>query len=156
MLARLILWKGDLTSPSAWLEEALSISRQLNDRSAEAYTISTYGNFAYWQGNYPRAIAYHEEAIKLNEEIGDHYQSLWAKVHLAYAVLRQGDIQKARALFADNIQSTQKANLTIALVYTVEGVASLYANQAHSRARRPTLCLGRRYARRDWRSSSTY
>src|SRR5262249_52092216 len=44
---------------------------------------------------------------------------------------RQGDIQKARALFADNIQSTQKANLTIALVYTVEGVASLYANQAH-------------------------
>jgi tetratricopeptide (TPR) repeat protein len=131
MLARLTFWNGDLTSPSAWLEEALSISRQLNDRSAEAYAISTYGNFAYWQGNYPQAIAYHEEAIKLNEKIGDHYQTLWAKVNMAYAVFRQGDIQKARALFADNIQSTQKANLTIAFVYTVEGIASLYVKQAH-------------------------
>jgi tetratricopeptide (TPR) repeat protein len=130
MLARLTYWMGDLTSPSAWLEEALSISRQLNDRSAEAYAISTYGNFAYWQGNYPQAIAYQEEAIRLNEKIGDHYQNLWAKVNLAYAVLRQGDIQKARALFADNIQSTQKANLTIALVYTVEGLASLDVNQS--------------------------
>jgi tetratricopeptide (TPR) repeat protein len=131
MLARLTFWNGDLTSPSAWLEEALSISRQLNDRSAEAYTISTYGNFAYWQGNYPQAIEYHEEAIKLNEKIGDHYQALWAKANMAYAVFRQGDIQKARALFADNIQSTQKANLTIAFVYTVEGIASLYVKQAY-------------------------
>ncbi len=130
MLARLTFWNGDLTSPSAWLEEALLISRQLNDRSAEAYAISTYGNFAYWQGNYPQAIAYHEEAIRLNEKIGDHYQNLWANVNMAHAVLRQGDIQKAGALFADNIQSTQKANLTIALVYTIEGVASLYANQS--------------------------
>jgi len=130
MLARLTFWNGDLTSPSAWLEEALSISRQLHDRSAQAYTVSTYGNFAYWQGNYPQAIAYHEEAIKLNEKIGDHYQSLWAKVNMAYAVLRQGDIQKARALFGDNIQGTQKANLTIALVYTVEGLASLHVDQS--------------------------
>jgi tetratricopeptide (TPR) repeat protein len=130
MLARLTYWTGDLTSPSAWLEEALSVSRQLNDRSAEAYAISTYGNFAYWQGNYPQAITYQEEAIRLNEKIGDHYQNLWAKVNMAYAVLRQGDIQKAGALFADNIQSTQKANLTIALVYTVEGLASLYVNQS--------------------------
>src|SRR6185436_2599778 len=131
MLARLTLWNGDLTSPSAWLEEALSISRQLNDRSAEAYTVSTYGNFAYWQGNYPQAIAYHEEAIRLNEKIGDHYQNLWANVNMAQAILREGDIQKARALFADNIHSTQKANLTIALVYTIEGLASLHASQAH-------------------------
>jgi predicted ATPase/class 3 adenylate cyclase len=130
MLARLTLWNGDLTSPAAWLEEALSISRQLNDRSGESYAISTYGNFAYCQGNYPQAIAYHEEAIRLNEKIGDHYQNLWAKVNMAYAVLRQGDLQKARALFADNIQSTQKANLTIALVYTVEGLASLSVNQS--------------------------
>src|SRR6185503_16232359 len=66
----------------------------------------------------------------LNEKIGDHYQNLWAKVNMAYAVLRQGDIQKARALFGDNIQGTQKANLTIALVYTVEGLASLYVDQS--------------------------
>jgi hypothetical protein len=39
---------GDFTSPSLWLEEALSIARQLGDQGGEIYTISTYGEFSYW------------------------------------------------------------------------------------------------------------
>ena len=39
------------------------------------------------------------------------------------------DIQTARVLFADSIQNTQKASLTVASVYAIEGLASLYVNQ---------------------------
>jgi predicted ATPase/class 3 adenylate cyclase len=129
-LSRLMFWTGDFISPIVWLEEALSIARQLGNQTSELDVIHTYGDLSYWQGNYPQAITHFENLIQLSEKIGDHYQNLWAKVNMAYAVLRQGDIQKARALFADNIQSTHKANLTIALVYTVEGLASLYVNQS--------------------------
>jgi tetratricopeptide (TPR) repeat protein len=125
-----MFWTGDFISPIVWLEEALSIARQLGNQTSELDVIHTYGDLSYWQGNYPQAITHFENLIQLSEKIGDHYQNLWAKVNMAYAVLRQGDIQKARALFADNIQSTHKANLTIALVYTVEGLASLYVNQS--------------------------
>ncbi len=128
-LSRLVFWMGDFTSPIMWLEEALSLARQLGDQAGEIYVIATYGDLTYWQGNYPQAIGYFENVIQLSEKVGDHYQSLWAQVKMAYAMLRQGNIQKAHTLFADSIQNTQKANMTIALIYAVEGVASLNVNQ---------------------------
>jgi len=130
MLSRLTYWKGDLTSPSAWLEEALSISRQLGDQAREAEILSAFGILTYWQGDYGKANTYYEEAILLSEKIGDHYQNLWAEVHMSYAILRQGDFQQARAMFENSIRRTQKADLIIALVFAVEGLASLNVNQA--------------------------
>jgi len=112
-----------------WLEEALSLARQLGDQAGEIYVIATYGDLTYWQRDYPQAIAYFENVIQFSEKVGDHYQSLWAQVKMAYAMLRQGNIQKAHTLFADSIQNTQKANMTIALIYAMEGVASLHVNQ---------------------------
>ncbi len=94
-LAQLTIRAGDFSSPSQWLEEALSISRQL----------------------------------VLNEKTGNHYVTLWAHVFMAYAILRQGDIQQARQMFAKGIRRTQKADLMIALVFAVEGLASLNTNQ---------------------------
>ena len=128
-LARLTIWSGDFSSPAPWLEEALSISRQLGDQFNEAQALSMYGNLAYWRGNYQQALAYYEERIMLCEKIGDHYQNLWSHVFMAYAFLGQGDIQRAREMFQDSIRSTQKADLMIALVFAVEGIASLYVNQ---------------------------
>jgi predicted ATPase/class 3 adenylate cyclase/Tfp pilus assembly protein PilF len=128
-LARRTIWMGDVSLPAPWLEEALSISRQLGDQTREAEILIAFGHLAYWQGDYRRANAYFEEAILLSEKIGEHYQNLWAHVHMAYAVLQQGDIQRAREMFEDNIRSTQKAGSMIAIVNTVEGVASLYVNQ---------------------------
>ena len=129
ILSRLTIWNGDFTSPSAWLEEARSISRQLEDRMGEAYTVAMHGTLSYWQGNYPQAISYLEEASLLSEKSADHYQNLWVQVDIAYAFLRQGNIQQAGALFADSIRNTHKAGLTIALIFAIEGIASFYVNQ---------------------------
>jgi non-specific serine/threonine protein kinase len=130
-LARLTLWMGDFSSPAAWLEEALSISRQLGDQASEDEILATFGILAYWQADYGRARAYYEESLILCEKVGDQFQSLWAHVFMAYAVLRQGDIHQAHEMFADGIRSAQKAGLTIALVFAVEGLASLNINQGN-------------------------
>jgi predicted ATPase/class 3 adenylate cyclase len=128
-LSRLTFWNGDFDSPVAWLEEALLISRQIDDRIGEAYALTTYGVLVYWQGDYPQAITHFEEAIRLSEKFGNHYQKLWAHVNMAYAVLQLGDFERACNLFQDSVQYTQKAGLMIALVFAVEGLASLYVNQ---------------------------
>jgi predicted ATPase len=146
-LARLTSWSGDFNSPSAWLEEALSISRQLNDRIGETDTILSYGVFAYWQGDYQRAIAYYQEATVLSEKNGNHFHNLWTQVHMAYAILRQGDIQQARKLFEDGIQRAQKADSMIALVFAVEGLASL--NLQHGKAERAAQLFAWADAMRD-------
>ena len=116
-------------SPIVWLEEALSIARQLGNQTSEMDVIHTYGDLSYWQGNYPQAITHFENLIQLSEKIGDHYQSLWAHVKMAYAVLREGEIQQAHEMFRESIHRTRKADLMIATVYTIEGLASLNVNQ---------------------------
>jgi hypothetical protein len=62
-------------------------------------------------------------------EHGYHYQNLWAQIYMAYTILRQGDIEKARELFENGIRGMQQAGLVIGLVFAVEGIASLYVNQ---------------------------
>ncbi|HEU0295893.1 MAG TPA: tetratricopeptide repeat protein [Anaerolineales bacterium] len=128
-LSRLMFWTGDFISPIVWLEEALSIARQLGNQTSEMDVIHTYGDLSYWQGNYPQAITHFENLIQLSEKIGDHYIILWAHVKMAYAVLREGKIQQAHEIFRESIHRAQKADLIIALVFAVEGLASLQVNQ---------------------------
>ena len=57
-LARLTVWRWDFSSPAPWLEEAISISRQLGDQSSEEEPLMLFGILAYWQGDYGQANAY--------------------------------------------------------------------------------------------------
>jgi tetratricopeptide (TPR) repeat protein len=114
------------------LEEALAISRELGDQIREDEALITYGTLAYWQGDYPRAKALYEEGIVLGEKIGYYYQNLWAQIYMAYTILRQGDLQTAREIFADGIREMRKADLVIGLVFALEGLASLYAQHGQS------------------------
>lgn len=128
-LARETMWMGDFSSPVPWLDEALSISRQLGDKPDEAMTLTGIGILAYWKGDYGRANEFYEEAIILSEKIGFRTWNLFIHVHLAYVILRQGEIQRAFSLFEDSIRNTQKAGFMIALIYAMEGLASLNVNQ---------------------------
>jgi predicted ATPase/class 3 adenylate cyclase len=131
-LSQITIWSGDFSSSAPWLEEALSISRQLGNQTIEGNALQDSGYLAYCQGNYQQAISYYREAILLAEKSGDHFQYLWAHVRMAHAVLRRGEIQQAREMFEKSIRDTQKADLLIALVFAVEGLASLNINQAQS------------------------
>lgn len=129
VLARSTLWMRDFSSPVPWLEEAITISRQLGDQKIEGNALLKFGFLAYWQNDYRQAIEYYEQANLLAEKIGNGFLYRWIHIHMAYAVLRQGDIQRAREIFKTSIRDTQKADLLIGLVYALEGMASLNINQ---------------------------
>ncbi len=56
-------------------------------------------------------------------------QTLWARVNIVYAILRQGDIQQVREKCEDSLQRMQKADSIIGMIYAIEGFASLYVDQ---------------------------
>ena len=128
-LALAAILSGDFSSPSAWLDESLSISRQLGDQKNELYVLNTFGLLAHWRGDHQEAIIRFRESLQLNEKFGYPYEKLWTYVHIGYALLRQGDILKAKESFALGIQQSQKANIVDALIYAIEGQASLHVNQ---------------------------
>jgi len=131
-LARLSIWRGDFSSPAAWLDEALSMARQVSDQATEQFILLVYGVLMYWQGNYRQSHAYYKEVIQLSERLGNHFTGLWAHVHMAYMLLQQGAIGQARELFEECIQRAYKADWKMNLVFAVEGIASLNVNQGQS------------------------
>ena len=130
-LARVSIWYQDFSAPGPLLEEAQSISRQLG-KSSQADVVITRGTLAYWQGNYQQASSYFEEGIRLDEEIGNQFYTLWTRAHIAYCILRQGEVERARTLFVESLQNMQRANLKIGQVYVLEGLASLHTNDGQS------------------------
>jgi predicted ATPase/class 3 adenylate cyclase len=120
--------RGDFSLPLQWLEEARGLYRQLGDQGGEASVLEYHGTLAFWTGDYQQAFSYYEQSIVLNEEIGD-YNNDWARVNMAYTRLRQGNLAEAIDIFELCIQHFQKANTVIGLVYTLEGLASLYVIQ---------------------------
>lgn len=129
LLARLTMWKGDFSSPAPWLQEARLILLEIGDQTTQEERLNTSGNLAYWQQDYGRARECYLETLKLSERLGDQYQNLWARVFMAYAILRQGDISSAHESFLDCIRRAQKADSKIVLVYAIEGVASLHVQE---------------------------
>jgi hypothetical protein len=54
----------------------------------------------------------------------------WFNVHMAYTKLRQGQIAHAIDWFILSAKGFEKASNIIGIVYTVEGLASLYVSEA--------------------------
>ena len=128
-LAQRTIWGGDFSTPVAWLEEALRLSNELGDLAGEASVLQIYGVLAYWQGDYSQACTYSEKAIELGEITGNYIYVLWAYAFLAYATMRLGNFQKAKELFKICVRNCQKRQDLLGLVFSIEGLASLYLLQ---------------------------
>jgi tetratricopeptide (TPR) repeat protein len=129
-LALRAIWGENFSSPGPWLEEAMAIYRQLGNQIGEAGVLAIYGLLAYWSGNYQKAVEYFEEAIALDERSSNFtMDALWSRVHMAYAILRQDNIPKAKELFELSAKEFLKASNMIGFVYAAEGLASLCVSQ---------------------------
>jgi tetratricopeptide (TPR) repeat protein len=126
-LAHRTVWGGDYSLPERWLQEAQTIYRQLGDPSGEAWVWQKIGTLAYWQGDYQQSCTCYEESIRLGEISGNYTNNLWARTNLAYALLRSGNLPKAKELFGLSARRFQKATNLIGLAFVMEGMASLYA-----------------------------
>jgi tetratricopeptide (TPR) repeat protein len=120
------LWAGEFSSAAQELDEAFEIYRQTGSRSGQAEILGYYGNLASSQGRYQQACDYYDESIALSEKINFKMSSLWARANKAYAILHQGDVQRARIEFESILQRMQQAGLVIGMIYAIEGFASLH------------------------------
>jgi tetratricopeptide (TPR) repeat protein len=129
-LANQMIWEGDFSSPIPLLEEARMIYRQLGSQFGEAFVLEDYGRLAFWQGDYQQAFAYYEEALTLAEKFGAYNFSVWIRGKLAYILLRQGNLVRAKEIFELCSIEFQNANNMGGLVFVIEGFASLHVNQS--------------------------
>ena len=131
-LAQQTIWAGDLSPYVAgWLEEARLIFDHLGSKSGKSFALEQFGMLSFWRGDYEQARTFIEESITLHEQSGPSLDELWLHVRLAYVILHQGETAQAQSMFKNIIRQFLEKNNVIGFVYAIEGIASLYVNQAH-------------------------
>jgi len=79
------------------------------------------------QGRYEEAKTLLEEVLISSEQTGNIMAHLWAKVRLGYVAFHSGSLSEARQILAEATLNFAKDNYTIGAVFSMEGLASLYA-----------------------------
>jgi predicted ATPase/Tfp pilus assembly protein PilF len=90
--------QGEYKRASVLIEEAVSIRRELGDRSKLAEAIKNLGNVASERGDHQAAREAFEESLQLKREIGDERGVAAAQNNLGVLCILQGELDRASEL----------------------------------------------------------
>ena len=107
------------------LEEALEMSRRLNDQRGIAFALNNLGWVENSEKNYDVARHFHESSLPLLREMGDKWSAARALLGLTRVAWYQGDIASARAYSIENLIILRDLGSVWELVYVLEHFAWL-------------------------------
>jgi len=121
-----LILNGDIEAAQKHLDESRALFQQLNPRWAEAKFLPAYGQIALLQSDFEKARACFQEQAKICAEFGNRLDYLWARVHLGYVALREGNFNEAYRNFAETAYNFQNDHNIEGVIFTLEGMAGLY------------------------------
>jgi predicted ATPase/Tfp pilus assembly protein PilF len=129
-LGRMAMYQGHFTLARTRLEESLEIQLPLGS-PGYITTLLQLSILGMHEGKLAEARAYGEELNAMSKQFAltMAVSKLWSLPNWGYIALREGNLEQAREMFNLAIQSFQKADRFIGIVYSIEGVASLYVKQ---------------------------
>jgi tetratricopeptide (TPR) repeat protein len=127
-LAQLMIDKVEFSSLEPLLQEALMIYRQLGSQVGQAWILLFYGRLTVWSGDFQKAYDYFEQSIWLYENVGVSWSS-WSRLFMAYALLQQGELARARETLEVTLRQVQKGNIVSGIIYAIEAFAILHEKQ---------------------------
>jgi predicted ATPase len=128
---------GDVDSARLWVEEALSIHRELGDPRGIAESLLILGSTH--EGDWVRAREFWEESVQLFSELGDRHYTMFATRLLAWSYSELGDPTRALALHEENLREAQAAGDEHMEAQSLEALAHLSVAQGRPLAAFPML-----------------
>lgn len=125
-LGRIEMLNGEFEVAPKRLEEAISLSRQMNRKSLPFSVLDAAGRIALLQGSYEQAHLYLQDGLEHADKTGERMMALWFRAHLGYVTLKQGDPMGTRAHFTKCVNEFLEDQVEIGVVFALEGMASLY------------------------------
>lgn len=77
-------------------------------------------------GEYEQAHTLLQQALVHAEKLGNRFDYMWAQARFGYLALHQGNIRKARQVFAETAEEFRNNKVTSGVVFTLEGMAQLF------------------------------
>jgi predicted ATPase/DNA-binding XRE family transcriptional regulator len=119
-----LLLDGQLDTAQKYLDESKSLFEKLNPRFIDSL-LRSFGQIALMRGDYEQARRYFQQEAEINK-LSSRMGYLWAMVRLGFAELLAGNIVEARRIFTEVARSFQNDGNQIGVVFTLEGMSSLY------------------------------
>jgi non-specific serine/threonine protein kinase len=138
------------------LEEALNLSRNLDDKWGVALVLDGLGQLAYRQGDDERALNLGRESLALHRALGYRQGVATSLANLARATLRRGDLTAALELYREGVTLGRDLEVGATVAACLEGLGCVAAGRGHLRqalrlfgaaAAQPAASVGRRLAR---------
>ncbi|MDX1616801.1 MAG: tetratricopeptide repeat protein, partial [Candidatus Promineifilaceae bacterium] len=130
-LGRLVgLWQNQLELGQAFLEEALLIYREVDDKSGLAFVVRQLGNIAFSTGEHKEARSYFEESLALGRALEDDELMANAFNGFGLVAFSTDDLEGALSAFQQGLEYAKRSGdklqqvmlrLNIGLVYAEWG-----------------------------------
>jgi tetratricopeptide (TPR) repeat protein len=124
-LAATAYLQGDFKAARAYVEEALRISRELNDKSAIAASLNRLGDVARTEENYAAAEMHFQESVAILRKLGNRTALSNSVNNLAAVTFANGQYAKARELFGEALTLAQEFGDKIVISHALDGFAAL-------------------------------
>jgi predicted ATPase/class 3 adenylate cyclase/DNA-binding CsgD family transcriptional regulator len=142
--------QNDYDAATPYMEEALTISRELGDRRSVAQTLLRFGVIPHHQGSLDRAQAMLEESLALLRELDDPRGVATALQYLADLARDRGDFAAAASAYDESLALARQHENHHGIAYSLRGLGHLarsrgeYARASRLLAESLTLLKGLR------------
>jgi tetratricopeptide (TPR) repeat protein len=128
-LAFTLMELGNLREAKSFVEESLSIGKDLNDKFLIARAIVTAGELARSEDDYEAARQFYEEALEVCEQVDMKNLLAGSLINLGAVAYIQGDFKISRSYYEKGLKTCQEVGLKVLTILCLEGFAALAAKQ---------------------------
>jgi tetratricopeptide (TPR) repeat protein len=96
--------QGDFKAARTYLEQSLSISREVGNAYQETYTLINLSSAAGIQGEAPDAMQFAAQAHEMSLRISERSGEAWSHLYLGHAYALAQEFEKAQRAYEDSIR----------------------------------------------------
>ncbi len=118
-------WSGDSPRATAFYEEALALSRELNAQGwVQAHILNSLGEDARRRGDYAQALEHYRAALEIATQVGDRFLTIGDRLNIGLVLARVGDAVEGEGLLRQVLDDRVRGNLIDGnIVWTLWGLA---------------------------------
>jgi tetratricopeptide (TPR) repeat protein len=129
--ASLAMEGRDLAAAEGFLQKAVAVHRQIENRSDLCAVLFELGNVAAQRGELQRALEFYDESARVAEAERIHYYLALARNNYAYHSLLLGHVEQAQQSVAQGIKIAEAYDLLAALLHLYSTKGEIYLHLDH-------------------------
>jgi len=130
-LGSIVMSLGEYERAQKFLEESLSLRREMGEKHGIAYSLNSLGHVAYYRGYYEQAQKLYEESLSLRREMEDKSGIANSLNNLGNVAYYLGNSEQAQKLFEESLSLRREMEDKSGIAFSLNGLGSVAYHQGN-------------------------